>query len=39
MANLVPYVIEQTGNGERSYDIFSRLQQPGRIGDGRSCDL
>ena len=25
MHNLVPYVIEQTGNGERSYDIFSRL--------------
>lgn len=25
MSNLVPYVIEQTGNGERSYDIFSRL--------------
>lgn len=25
MANLVPYVIEQTGQGERSYDIFSRL--------------
>lgn len=23
--NLVPYVIEQTGNGERSFDIFSRL--------------
>ena len=23
--SLVPYVIEQTGNGERSYDIFSRL--------------
>jgi len=22
---LVPYVLEQTGNGERSYDIFSRL--------------
>ena len=22
---LVPYVIEQTGNGERSMDIFSRL--------------
>ena len=22
---LVPYVIEQTGAGERSYDIFSRL--------------
>lgn len=25
MSTLVPYVIEQTGNGERSYDIFSRL--------------
>ncbi len=25
MANTIPYVIEQTGNGERSYDIFSRL--------------
>ena len=25
MNNLVPYVIEQTGSGERSYDIFSRL--------------
>ena len=23
--SLVPYVIEQTGHGERSYDIFSRL--------------
>ena len=23
--NLVPYVVEQTGHGERSYDIFSRL--------------
>ena len=22
---LVPYVLEQTGNGERSMDIFSRL--------------
>ncbi len=25
MANYVPYVIEQTSKGERSYDIFSRL--------------
>ncbi|MDR1105803.1 MAG: ATP-dependent Clp endopeptidase proteolytic subunit ClpP [Treponema sp.] len=25
MNNLVPYVIEQSGTGERSYDIFSRL--------------
>ena len=24
-SGLVPYVIEQTGKGERSYDIFSRL--------------
>ena len=24
-SSLVPYVIEQTGQGERSYDIFSRL--------------
>ena len=22
---LIPYVVEQTGRGERSYDIFSRL--------------
>jgi ATP-dependent Clp protease protease subunit len=22
---LVPYVVEQTGRGERSYDIYSRL--------------
>ena len=25
MSSLVPYVIEQTSRGERSYDIFSRL--------------
>jgi ATP-dependent Clp protease protease subunit len=25
MNNLVPYVIEQSGQGERSYDIYSRL--------------
>ncbi len=25
MSNLVPFVIEKTGRGERSYDIFSRL--------------
>lgn len=25
MSYLVPYVIEQTGHGERSYDIYSRL--------------
>ena len=30
MHNLVPYVVEQSGNGERQYDIFSRLLK-GRI--------
>ena len=25
MSAMIPYVIEQTGHGERSYDIFSRL--------------
>ena len=25
MMNLIPIVIEQTGRGERSYDIYSRL--------------
>ena len=25
MGNYVPYVLEQTGNGERTYDIFTRL--------------
>ena len=25
--SLVPYVVEQTSRGERSYDIFSRLPQ------------
>ena len=24
---LIPYVIEQTSRGERSYDIYSRLLQ------------
>ena len=25
MSSLIPYVIEQTAKGERSYDIYSRL--------------
>ncbi len=25
MSNFIPYVVEQTSHGERSYDIFSRL--------------
>ena len=27
--SLVPYVIEQTSRGERSYDIYSRYPQGG----------
>jgi ATP-dependent Clp protease protease subunit len=44
MSNLVPFVVEQTGAGERSYDIFSRLLKDrivfldGEIGD-QSADL
>ncbi|MBQ7613197.1 MAG: ATP-dependent Clp endopeptidase proteolytic subunit ClpP [Spirochaetaceae bacterium] len=44
MNTLVPYVVEQTGNGERSYDIFSRLLKDrivfidGEISDVM-CDL
>jgi hypothetical protein len=29
--NLIPIVIEQTGRGERSYDIYSRLLKVGFI--------
>ena len=25
MSSLIPMVVEQTGRGERSYDIYSRL--------------
>ena len=25
MSSLVPYVVEQTSRGERSYDVYSRL--------------
>ena len=46
--SLVPYVIEQTSRGERSYDIYSRLlkdriiflgEQSRRFRNGRSCNL
>ena len=39
MNTLVPYVVEQSGTGERQYDIFSRLLKDriifidGEIGD------
>ncbi|NLM00198.1 MAG: ATP-dependent Clp endopeptidase proteolytic subunit ClpP [Treponema sp.] len=40
MNSLVPYVIEQTGNGERSYDIFSRLLKDRIIFvDGEITDI
>ena len=31
MSNYVPMVVEQTGRGERSYDIYSRLQKDRKI--------
>ena len=40
MNNLVPYVVEQTGNGERSYDIYSRLLKDRIIFiDGEITDM
>ena len=40
MNTLVPYVIEQTGNGERSYDIYSRLLKDRIIFvDGEITDM
>ena len=40
MNNFVPYVIEQTGNGERAYDIYSRLLKDRIIFvDGEITDL
>lgn len=44
MNTLVPYVVERTGNGERTYDLFSRLLKDriifvdGEIND-RTADL
>ncbi len=40
MNNMVPYVVEQTGNGERSYDIYSRLLKDRIIFiDGEITDM
>lgn len=40
MNNLVPYVVEQTGSGERSYDIYSRLLKDRIIFiDGEITDM
>ena len=36
---LVPYVIEQTPRGERSYDIYSRLLNDRIIFLGEEIDL
>ena len=38
MSTLVPYVIEQTGRGERAYDIFSRLLKDRIIFIGSPID-
>jgi len=35
---LIPYVIEQTGHGERSYDIFSRLLKDRIVFLGEEID-
>ena len=35
---LVPYVIEQTSRGERSYDIYSRLLKDRIIFIGEQID-
>ena len=35
---LIPYVIEQTGRGERSYDIYSRLLKDRIIFIGEQID-
>ena len=34
----IPYVIEQTSRGERSYDIFSRLLSDKNYSSGRRCE-
>ena len=36
--NLVPIVVEQTGRGERAYDIFSRLLKERIIFIGAGID-
>ncbi|MFH1335721.1 MAG: ATP-dependent Clp endopeptidase proteolytic subunit ClpP [Candidatus Zixiibacteriota bacterium] len=38
MSTLVPYVIEQTGRGERAYDVFSRLLKDRIIFIGTPVD-
>src|SRR5271168_3906811 len=38
MSVLVPYVIEQTGRGERSYDIYSRLLKDRIVFIGTAID-
>ncbi|HEX7402305.1 MAG TPA: ATP-dependent Clp protease proteolytic subunit, partial [candidate division Zixibacteria bacterium] len=38
MTTLVPYVIGQTGRGERAYDIFSRLLKDRIIFIGTPVD-
>lgn len=37
--SLVPYVIEQTNRGERSYDIFSRLLEDRIISSAKRSTM
>ncbi|MHB8764363.1 MAG: ATP-dependent Clp endopeptidase proteolytic subunit ClpP [Deferrisomatales bacterium] len=38
MSNLVPFVVEKTGRGERAYDIFSRLLKDRIVFLGSAVD-
>lgn len=38
MSSVIPYVIEQTGRGERSYDIYSRLLKDRIVFLGSAID-
>lgn len=38
MSTVIPYVIEQTGHGERSYDIYSRLLKDRIVFLGSAID-
>ncbi|GIP55586.1 ATP-dependent Clp endopeptidase proteolytic subunit ClpP [Paenibacillus vini] len=38
MSTVIPYVIEQTGHGERSYDIYSRLLKDRIVFLGTAID-
>ena len=37
-SNIVPFVVERTGRGERSYDIYSRLLEDRIVFIGTAID-